>query len=99
MLAEQIRTIDRVRLGEYIGHISDDIQPDVDTALAICIGLEKRRLPKGEIIVLSLCAHCAYDFTNSGYMLVKKGWQEVKTDCDFCKKDKGLIFGIFNTYV
>ena len=37
MLAEQIRTIDRVRLGEYIGHISDEIQPAVDTALTICI--------------------------------------------------------------
>ena len=95
MLAEQIRTIDHSRLGEYIGHISHDIQPDVDTALAICIGLEKRRPPKGEMLVLTLCSRCEADFRNSGYILVKKGWQEVKTDCDFCKRDKGLIYGIF----
>lgn len=96
VLAEQIRTIDRTRLSNYIGHIDKNTQYDVDNALAVCIGLEKRRPPKGEMLVLSLCPRCETDFRNSGYLLVKKGWQEIKEDCDFCKTAKGLNFGIFN---
>jgi len=96
VLAEQIRTIDRTRLSNYIGHIDNEVQKDVDKALAVCIGLEKRRQPKGEILVLTLCHRCESDFRNSDYLLVKKGWQEVKEDCDFCMTAKGLTFGIFN---
>jgi len=96
MLAEQIRTIDRTRLSDYIGHISREIQNAVDDALAVCIGLEKRRPPKGEMLVLTLCPRCESDFRNSEYLLVKKGWQEIRPDCDFCKLSKGLTFGIFN---
>ena len=96
VLAEQIRTIDRSRLSNYIGHISREIQHDVDTALAVCIGLEKKRPPKGEMLVLTLCPRCENDFKKSDYLLVKKGWQEIKEDCDFCKTAKGLTFGIFN---
>jgi mRNA interferase MazF len=96
MLAEQIRTIDRSRLSNYIGHIDRETQYEVDKALAVCIGLEKRRPPKGEMLVLTLCPRCEAAFRNSDYLLVKKGWQEIKTDCDFCKTAKGLTFGIFN---
>lgn len=96
VLTEQIRTIDRSRLSNYIGHIDKHTQHDVDMALEVCIGLEKRRARKGESFDLTLCPRCESDFRNSGYLLVKKGWQEVKTDCDFCKVAKGLTFGIFN---
>jgi len=97
VLAEQIRTIDRSRLSNYIGHISEKIQRDVDNALAVCIGLEERRPKKGEMLILSLCPRCESNFENSGYLLVKRGWQEHKEDCDFCNATaKGLTFGIFN---
>jgi mRNA interferase MazF len=95
MLAEQIRAIDRSRLVEHIGHIGDKLRPAIDDALAICVGLENRRPPKGEMLILSLCRSCETDFRNSGYLLVKRGWQEVKTDCDFCNVAKGFIFGVF----
>ena len=96
VLAEQIRTIDRSRLSNYIGHIDKETQNSVDTALAVCIGLEKKRQPKGEMLVLTLCSRCETDFRKSDYLLVKKGWQEIKENCDFCKTAKGLSFGIFN---
>ena len=96
ILAEQIRTIDRTRLSNYIGHISKEIQPAIDDALEIGLALGNRRPPKGEMLTLTLCSHCQSDFENSGYLLVKKGWQETKEDCDFCKTAKGLTFGIFN---
>ena len=95
-LAEQIRTIDRTRLSDYIGHISCDIQTEIDKALAMCVGIEKHRTKKGEMLELTLCSRCEADFRNAGYLVVKKGWQEIKEDCDFCKAAKGLNFGIFN---
>lgn len=94
-LVEQIRTIDRSRFGKYIGRIGRDVQAKIDTALSICVGLEDKRAPKGEMMVLSLCGRCESDFRNSGYILVKKGWQKNKEECDFCRTGRGLTFGIF----
>jgi mRNA interferase MazF len=38
-LAEQIRTIDRSRLDNFIGRINGDLQAEIDMALAVGIGL------------------------------------------------------------
>ena len=94
-LAEQIRTIDRSRIHGYIGHINHEVQDKVNAALLVCVGIEGHRAKKGELMMLSLCPRCESDFRNSDYVLVKKGWQEVKEDCDFCHVRKGLNFGIF----
>ena len=39
-LTEQIRTIDKLRLKEYIGSLPDYLMKDVNKALAISIGIE-----------------------------------------------------------
>ena len=96
ILVEQIRTIDRKRLKGYIGRINSELQPAIDKALAVCVGLEKRRPPKGEMLVMTLCPNCETDFKNSGYLLVKKGMRDIKKECEYCKTAKGLTFGIFN---
>lgn len=96
VLAEKLRTVYRYRLVEYMGHVTDQVQSAIDKALAVSIGLEKRRPATSKMLVLSLCPCCEVDFRNSGCLVIKKGWQDVKTDCDFCKAAKGLIFGIFN---
>jgi len=93
-LVEQIRTIDRLRLDGYIGRIDSKVQLRIDTALAVCVGIERHRAPKGELITLSLCPRCERDFTDSGCILVKKGWQEVKQLCDFCETRNGFVFGV-----
>ena len=82
-LIEQIRTIDRSRISDFIGKLSDRLIPALDKALAICVGIEKRRTHKGDVLFLSLCRSCESSFRSSGYLLVKKGWQEVKDNCDF----------------
>ena len=96
-LVEQIRTIDRSRMTGYIGRIGGKAQDEIDAALSVCVGIESRRSAKGEMMELSLCPRCERNFRDSGYVLVKKGWQEVKEDCDFCKVRQGLNFGIFGT--
>ena len=40
ILMEQIRTIDKKRLKERIGHIDEPLMSQVDEALAISFGLE-----------------------------------------------------------
>lgn len=40
VLLEQVRTIDRSRLREYIGHLSEPQMQQVDEALAVSFGLD-----------------------------------------------------------
>ena len=94
-LVEQIRTIDRSRLISYIGRITYKIQAEIDKALAICVGLDRQR-PKGKTFELNLCSRCEADFRIAGYLVVKRGWQEEKTTCDFCRDNQGWLFGILN---
>lgn len=39
ILLEQIRTIDKKRLGEKMGHLDDDLMGEVDQAISISFGL------------------------------------------------------------
>lgn len=71
------------------------MQAQIDIALSVCVGIEEKRSSKGEMMVLTLCSHCENDFRDSGYMLVKKGWREVKEQCDFCQAGRGFPFGVF----
>ena len=49
VLLEQIRTIDRARLKEYIGTLDGDAMNKVDKALAISVGLKIGTEGKHEI--------------------------------------------------
>lgn len=39
ILLEQLRTLDKSRLREYIGHINENVMQKIDVALSISIGL------------------------------------------------------------
>ena len=95
-LMEQIRTIDRSRISDYIGRIDSPTQSRIDEALSVSLGFEEKRSVRGELIDLCLCRRCEGDFRNSGYIVVKKGFQEVKGLCDYCKIRMGFDFGVFN---
>lgn len=43
VLLEQIRTIDKSRLNEYIGRISVEMQRKIDRALAVSVGIQNRK--------------------------------------------------------
>ena len=98
-LVEQIRTIDRSRLCEYIGRINGVVQEKIDNALAVCVDIERNISQKAEVITLCLCPRCESDFWDSGCVLVKRGWQKDKKSCDFCGTRNGLVFGVFNKEV
>ena len=44
VLTEQIRTIDKLRLKEYLGSLPDYLMKEVNQALAVCIALNKKDL-------------------------------------------------------
>lgn len=44
VLLEQIRTIDRQRLGEYIGVLDDEIMAEIDNGISVSLGLDKKYL-------------------------------------------------------
>ena len=49
VLLEQIRTLDKKRLREKMGHLPDDLMADVDKALFVSFGLgDKDRSPKSD---------------------------------------------------
>jgi mRNA interferase MazF len=98
-LVEQLRAVDRMRLDGYVGCISEESQMEIDTALAVAIGIEERRSPKGELFILTLCSRCEGDFIESGLVVVRKGWQKIKEDCDFCNARKGITFGVFSAHI
>ncbi len=39
-MLEQIRTIDKSRLGDYVGCLDDDVMDYIDEALDISVGLQ-----------------------------------------------------------
>jgi len=95
-LVEQIRTIDRSRIFEYIGCITKQQQAEIDSALAVCVGIDNLHPTKKDTITLSLCSRCESNFAQSDCILVKKGWQETKKLCDFCESRQGLTFEVFS---
>ena len=57
---------------------------------------KKIYLPIDNVLNMCLCYRCANDFRTSGYILVKKGLQDIKNDCDYCKMKQGLTYGVFS---
>ena len=41
ILLEQIRTIDKKRLGEKMGHLDDTVMAEVDNAISVSFGLKE----------------------------------------------------------
>ena len=60
VLMEQIRTIDKSRLEEYIGKIGWELMEKVDRALRISVDLKRQ-----EPMLLTLCPRCSAQFYNS----------------------------------
>lgn len=92
VLMEQIRTIDKSRLEEYIGKIGWELMEKVDRALRISIDLKKQ-----EPMLLTLCPKCAAQFYNSASHHIKKAQehQNIKEVCMFCNVRRGVDYYIY----
>jgi mRNA interferase MazF len=91
-LAEQLRTIDKERLGEYVGEVASDELALVEKAMAVSLGLKPS---KPTIWDVTLCSRCKSNFELAGRLLVKRGFSETHETCDYCSVGKGLTYGVF----
>lgn len=93
VLLEQIRTIDKRRLSNYIGRLDERHIRGINHALAISIGLIE---PVPDRLILCLCDACAEEFRSTGAFLLRRvNSHKVAEDiCTHCGQYKGLDYEI-----
>ena len=88
VLLEQIRTIDKRRLSDYIGRLNETHIRGINHALAISIGLIAPVPPK---LTLCLCGACADAFCGTGAFALRETEtaQAEKEICVYCHQRPG----------
>lgn len=95
VLLEQIRTIDKLRLKDYLGKLDKSTMQRIERALAISLGMAcGRKYNNKNEIHLSLCDACAQQFYNSPAHSIRRSniSQSVKETCTYCGYRKGFDF-------
>lgn len=108
-MLEQIRTIDKSRLGDYVGSLDDDVMDYIDEALGISVGLngsascertqkQTANTPQGETpdeMVLTLCGTCLKQFIYSSEHIVRRiDRTQSKEPCMYCHIRDGYDYRI-----
>lgn len=98
-LLEQVKTVDKRTLGDYIGHVSPECMRSIDRAAAYSIGLRKIRAKATAKpdLQLCLCPVCAQQFITSPMHVIRRAdpLQREKDDCDYCRVRRGFDFNIY----
>lgn len=91
VLLEQIRTIDKRRLSDYIGRLDEAHIRGINHALAISIGLIEPVPPK---LTLCLCGACADAFRGTGVFALREVAleQPEKEICVYCHRHPGINY-------
>ncbi|MDR1183797.1 MAG: type II toxin-antitoxin system PemK/MazF family toxin [Coriobacteriales bacterium] len=93
VLLEQLRTIDKSRLGRYVGSIGPGAMCLVDAALAV--SLDMKRCKAAEPTVMTLCQTCKAQFEDSGFEVrLVSDLSDAKDTCDFCNCRRGFDYEI-----
>jgi len=93
VLLEQIRTIDKRRLKNYIGTLDEVLMNEVNRALTVSIGLHDTI---HQHLIMSLCSTCVQQFYDSPVHTIKRvnPKQKIKEPCMFCNVRQGYDFEI-----
>lgn len=91
VLLEQLRTIDKRRLSDFIGHLSEKHIQGINHALAVSVGLIES-VPKK--LILCLCRTCTDNFYGSGAFALRRvdSEQIEKDTCTYCNHRKGFDY-------
>lgn len=83
ILLEQLRTIDKSRLGKHIGCLERELLHRVDGGLAVSLGLFQR---VGEPLIMTLCRSCAGHYRDTRiYVLQRINFKQcIKEPCLLC---------------
>ncbi len=91
VLLEQIRTIDKQRLKEKVGHLTPEQIEELDYCLSISLGFIN---PISQPMELCLCRTCLESFANTNqYRIARKDLVQKDRDiCTYCNYRKGLDY-------
>jgi len=93
-LAEQLRTIDKSRLGRFIGTVTDLQLGVVDIAILNALGIPVNN-PAFPAHVVTLCSRCKQQYENAGYQLQHIGSEhDPKEKCDYCNVRTGFDYEV-----
>lgn len=92
VMLEQIRTVDKLRLMAFIGHLDEAAQRRIDWAAAVSLGFvaDYNEQP----LELCLCPACAKQFFDSKEYRISRAnlLQTDKSTCDYCSVRTGYDF-------
>ena len=96
VLLEQIRTVDKRRLDDYVGRLNRDQMNKVEKALRTSMEIKKLDKP----VLMCLCPVCAKPFYNSKehFIIRADRDQTIKETCMFCNVRQGYDFLIRKKY-
>lgn len=94
VLAEQIRTVDKNRLTEFVGKLSEKSMRKINYAIMVSLGLMGTE--KQKEMVLTLCPACAgYFYDSPDYYIWRTDMsQKYKETCNYCQSRGGYTFSI-----
>ena len=93
VLLEQLRTIDKKRLGAYIGHLEEKHIRKINHALAVSVGLIEE-VP--ENLIMCLCPACANNFYGTGSYYLRRVHPDrvEKNICTYCGQRPGFDYEV-----
>jgi len=94
VLTEQITTISKNDLKEFVGITTEEYMKIVDKALKISVGLSKKH--NQDIFVACLCHRCLDNFFASGNYEIHRvdRFQTEKDTCTYCQTRMGYDYHI-----
>lgn len=92
LLLEQIRVIDKSRIGKYLGSVTNVAMRLVDAAIAVSLDI---RLKDREASEMTLCPICKSQYEDSGFevRLASRPTDPMET-CDFCNYRQGFNYEV-----
>ena len=96
VLLEQIRTVDKRRLDDYVGRLNRDQMNRVEKALRTSMEIKKLDKP----VLMCLCPMCAKPFYNSKehFIIRADRDQTIKETCMYCNVRQGYDYLIRKKY-
>ena len=96
VLLEQLRTLDKKRLVDYVGTLDRQQMLKVDKALCSSTGMKKHDKP----VLMCLCPICAKPFYDSKEHFIQRADknQNLKDTCMFCNSRQGYDYLIRKRY-
>lgn len=107
VLCEQIRTLDKQRLGDHLGRLTQKEIQQLDYALSVSLGLKrphkkpKERSYRSPSLTMTLCPSCADAFCWDGEHTLKRvdPISPEKDLCTFCGQRYGYEYQVFDRKV